>query len=501
MDRPPADAALVRLRWWAVCLGPGGAVVVYALAGYDSSMPEAARATAAVALWMALWWITEALPLPVTSLLPLVTLPLAGVASVSAVAAPYADKNIFLFMGGFLLALAMQRWQLHRRLALWTVAQVGTSPARLVAGVMAVTAALSMWISNTATAAMMLPIGMSLVQLADVTSPSNVGSPSAPARAAALGKCLMLGIAYAASLGGTGTLVGTPTNLLLAGFAERQGLQLGFARWMLFAAPLMVIYLTLAWWLLVWRLFRTEATAVAAGRHWVRQQLRDLGPMRGGERVAFGVFLVVAVAWLVREPLSRWDWLCQQLPPVRRLDDSMIAVAGAIALFLIPVDRSGRPALTWHDALQLPWGILLLFGGGFSLAMAIQTSQLDAWLSHRLAMLEGYPTWLVMVVVTGVVLAATELTSNTPTLAAFLPVVAGLADALKSPPLVLLIPATLAASCAFMLPVATPPNAIVFGSGYLSMRDMIRSGWRLNLIGLVLIPFYASWLVPWVFRQ
>ncbi len=484
------------LRWRAVVLGPAAAVATYMLARFDPTLSQTGAATAAIAAWMALWWVTEAVPLPVTSLVPLVAFPLVGVAPLSEVATAYADKNIFLFMGGFFLALAIERWRLHRRLALWTVAHVGTSPARLVAGVMAVTAGLSMWMSNTATAAMMLPIGMSLVQLTQQPSGNMVTSGR---QATTLAKCLMLGIAYAASIGGMGTLVGTPTNLLLAGFAQRSGINIGFAQWMAFAVPFMVVYLLLAWWFLTHKFFGLSQTVLVTGRDWVRHELRAMGPMSAGEKVSLAVFTAVAVAWLVRGPLSSWNWFSQRWPFIERIDDSLIAMAGALSLFVLPVNRVGHPVLTWNDAGRLPWGILLLFGGGFSLAAAIQSSQLDGWISQRLALLDGCPTWVLAVAVTAVVLAATELTSNTPTLATFLPVVAGLASAVQAPELLLLIPATLAASCAFMLPVATPPNAIVFGSGHLNIRDMVRAGCVMNVFGLVLIPLYVLWVVPWIF--
>lgn len=496
-------------RWAAISAGPLCGLVVYLMLRRGATdLSPAGCATAGVAVWMAVWWIMEALPLAATSLIPLVAFPLAGVASIQDTAAAYADKNIFLFLGGFLIAMAIERRHVHLRIALWTLWVVGTSPRQLVAGVMMATAMLSMWISNTATAAMMLPIGMSLVSLLSGLAGQSerqmpVQSTPGPLNADAISRlatCLMLGIAYAASIGGMATLVGTPTNLLLAGYAAKMNLEVGFARWMLFAVPLAVVYLAFTWWIFTAWLFRLPRTKVPQGRGWVRERLRQLGSMSQAEVMCLAVFGAVATLWIFREPISASQWLRDWCPPLTRLDDSLIAMAGAIALFVLPADRQGTPVLEARAVNDLPWSVLLLFGGGFSLSASIHQSHLDRWLGDQLAALQGLPDWSIAVVVVAMVLAATELTSNTPTLAAFLPVVASLAEGLQTPALRLLIPATIAASCAFMLPVATPPNAIVFASGHVTIRQMVWAGCWMNLMGLLWIPLYSSWMIPRVFK-
>lgn len=515
MTARPANATIA---WVGRIGGPLLALSLYLLlARYAAGLNEDGRATAAISVLMAVWWMTESLPLPVTALLPLVLFPLAGVLTTDEAAAPYADKNIFLFMGGFLIALAVERWNLHRRIALLVVLAVGTSPRKLVGGVMLATALLSMWMSNTATTAMMLPIGMSLVALlrqqlhasssaresSERTADSVQGverdaSPPAggePDQAAQVSTCLMLGIAYAASIGGLATLVGTPTNLLLAGFADRHGLSIGFAEWLVLAAPLAGLYLVIAWLLLTYLVFPIRIGELPGGRKLIRDELARLGRPQRGEWTVGLVFTMVACAWVVRGPLNDWSWLVARVPAAARLDDTIIAMAGAIVLFVIPVDtRRGQFALDWSVATRLPWGVLLLFGGGFSLAAAVARSGLAEWIGSSITALDDWPPLALVTVVVTLMIFLTELTSNTPTAAAFLPILFGAAQAMALDPLLLLIPATLAASCAFMLPVATPPNAIVFASGEVPIRAMIRAGIWLNLVGIVLIPIYVATL-------
>jgi solute carrier family 13 (sodium-dependent dicarboxylate transporter), member 2/3/5 len=527
--------------------GPLFALILHGvLARYAGELSEPGRVTAAVAAWMAIWWMTEAVPLPVTSLLPLVLFPLLGVMTTDAAAAPYADKSVFLFFGGFLIALAVERWNLHRRLALLTVLAVGTRPRRLIGGMMLATAGLSMWMSNTATTAMMLPIGMSLLALVRDTrgdrstaatsslvrteplprpephverdfsvrddqrsrvfaedeserSP-QLPDPTVRADFEAFSACMMLSIAYAASIGGLGTLVGTPTNLYLAGFASQHGITIGFAAWMVFALPLTCLYLLLAWWLMTTRLFRLSDEEIAGGEALIRCELAKLGSMQRGEWSVLIVFLVVASAWGLRGPLSNWSWLVRQAPIITRLDDTVIALAGAISLFVIPVNaRRGIFVLDWSVAQRLPWGVLLLFGGGFSLAAAVSSSELAGWVGSSIEVLAGWPSLLLVLAVVVLMMFSTELTSNTPTTAAFVPILYGVALGIEIDPLTLIVPATLAASCAFMLPVATPPNAIVFGSGAVSIREMARAGFGLNLLGIVLIPLYVYFVLGWCF--
>lgn len=479
--------------------GPLAALLVYlTLSGLATDLPYEARVTASVGALMACWWMTEALPLAVTALLPLSLFPLTGVLKLDAVAAPYADKNVFLFLGGFLIALAVERWNLHRRIALLTVLAVGTRPDRLVGGVMLATAGLSMWISNTATTAMMLPIGISLAALLRDHLSSQVarstGSGEDSTRVTqAFATCLMLGIAYSASIGGLGTLIGTPTNVALVGFAAKKGLPIGFGSWMAMAIPLVIVFEFLAWLLLTKWLFPIANTDLPGGRKLIQEELRQLGPLSRGEAIVLLVFSATAAAWVFREPLVHWEALTTRVPLVGRLDDPIIAMLGATALFLIPVDGPrGVYALDWNTASKVPWGVLLLFGGGFALTAAMTDSGLTNWLGQRIAELGGLPTPLVVLATITIVIFTTELTSNTPTILAFLPILYSVAEGLNVPPLRLMVPATLAASCAFMLPVGTPPNAIVFASGKVTIGQMVRAGWYLNLIGILLI-YVVTW--------
>jgi sodium-dependent dicarboxylate transporter 2/3/5 len=466
---------------------------------------ERGRATAAIGTLMAVWWMTEALPLPATSLLPLVLFPLAGVLPIDKAAAPYADKSVFLFMGGFMIALAVERWNLHRRIALLTVLAVGTKPTRLIGGVMLATAVLSMWISNTATAAMMLPIGMSLVVLLlDHVRETEISGQKSEvsgqkSESANFATCMMLGIAYSASIGGLGTLIGTPTNLLFERFAREHGMEVSFVHWMALASPFVVAFMFITWILLTRFIFPIKLKDIPGGRELIREELRQMGNVSRGEWTVLCVFAITAMFWVLRAQLAKWTALVTLVPAVGRLDDTTIALTGALVLFLIPVDRQrGVFALDWNTAMKLPWGVLLLFGGGFSLAEAVTSSKLADWIGGQVAVLEGLPTILLIAAVVAMVIFLTELTSNTPTAAAFLPILYGVAIGIDVNPILLLVPATIAATCAFMLPVATPPNAIVFGSGYVSIRSMAKAGVWLNLIGIVLIPLLMYTIGAWV---
>ncbi|MFP4311295.1 MAG: SLC13 family permease, partial [Nitriliruptoraceae bacterium] len=471
-----------------------------------------------------LWWITEALPLPVTSLVPIVALPLTGALELSATTQAYGNPLIFLFLGGFLLGLAMQRWGLHRRLALVTVRLVGTRPRRLIGGFMVAAAGLSMWVSNTATVVMMLPIGVSVLGLvaakldadpstepskpdpdADGTSPVGADARAAAPDSAAdiatgpapnLGTGLMLGIAYAASIGSLATLIGTPPNTFLAGFLEQTyGIDLGFAQWMLLALPLSVVFLALAWLVLTRLLFPPEVDEIPGGRDLIDSELAALGPLGRGERNVLVVFVLMAGAWTLRGPLQS----ALAGTTLEAIDDPIIAVAGGVLLFVLPVDvRAGVFTMDWATARQLPWDVLLLFGGGLALAAAVTANEVDVFIGSRLARLSEVPLPVLLLVIVATVIALTELTSNTATTAALVPVVAGSAVVLGLDPMVLAVPTALAATCAFALPVATPPNAIVFGSGYVTIGQMIRTGLVLNVLGVVLIAAVAVWWMPLV---
>lgn len=447
---------------------------------------------AGVGLLMATWWITEVLPIPVTALLPLALLPLLGTSTMEEAAAPFADPIIFLFLGGFMIAQAMQRWDLHRRLALGIILRTGTAPRRLIGGFMVATAFLSMWVSNTAVAVMMLPIGLSVIAVVGGHA-AEVGKEgtTAPPVPGTFGVALLLGVAYAASIGGVATLIGTPPNALLAGYMAREhGVEIGFGAWMLVGLPLTLILLPITWLLLTRVLFRIgpgsseggsesdQASADSLQRLW-----DELGAITTPERRVSVIFTVTALAWISRPLLNNW---------IPGLTDAGIAVGAAILLFSLPAGggRDG-PLLNWEWASRIPWGILLLFGGGLSLAGAISRTGLAAWIGEALTIAAGVPLVILLLLVASVIVFLTELTSNTATAAAFLPILAGLAVALGQDPLLFTVIAALAASCAFMLPVATPPNAVVFGSGAIQMEEMVRAGFLLNLLVIVLTPLVA----------
>ncbi|TVR62045.1 MAG: DASS family sodium-coupled anion symporter [Gemmatimonadales bacterium] len=481
------DDGDARRRLVGLILGPLFLVLSLLLPTPGGMEPEAWRA-AGLALLMATWWITEAIPIPATALLPLVLIPALELGNMEEAAAPFANPIIFLFMGGFLLAQAVQRCGLHRRAALHLLAQVGSQPARLVGGFMLVTALLSMWLSNTATAVLMLPVGLSVVALIMREDPRAPDDP----RDLNFAVALMLGIAYGATIGGAATLIGTPPNAILAGFmADEYGIDVGFARWMLIGVPLAVVMLPLTWVILTRLLFPVGNRPIPDAGSIIRTELEGLEePSRAERRVAV-VFVLTAVAWIARPVLERGlPWLT----------DEGIAIAAALVLFLLPVDRDReRFALDWPTARKIPWNVLILFGGGLSLAGAITRSGLADWVGGALSGIEALPLLFIMGVVTLVIIFVTELTSNTASAAAFLPVVASLAGELGQDPLVLAIPAALGASCAFMLPVATPPNAVVFGSRMVRIPQMARAGVVFNLLFALAIPLLAFLLVGRVF--
>jgi len=468
---PEGRSATDLVRRVGLLAGPVLAVAVLATPPPAELSVEGWK-VAGLGAWMATWWLTEAIPLSATALLPLVVLPLLGVHEIGEAAAPYANPVIFLFLGGFLVAAALSRCGLHRRFAFAVVRGVGPRPRRLVGGFLVATAALSMWVSNTATAVIMLPLALSLLP-EDRDARRGLAPP------------LLLAVAYGANIGGLGTLVGTPPNAFLAGFlSEVYSLEVGFGQWMLVGVPVVALSLPLVWWVLVSRLDPVPAgevgDAVAVPP--------PAGPLRREEWVVGGITAGVALAW-VTQPL-----LESRIPG---LSDAGIAMVGALLLFALPVGyRPLRFSLTWKEAEALPWGVLILFGGGLSLASAIQGTGLAGWIGGRLGVLDTFPLWVLVLAVTVLMIFLTELTSNTATAAAFLPVVAALAVGAGESPLVLAVPAALAASCAFMLPVATPPNAVVFGSGEIEMGQMIRAGLWLNVLLTLLITALALWWVP-----
>ena len=504
---PPRVDGRARIQWAGLLAGPLAALLVYSLMpdqyhavdGKLATLGHAGRATAGIAVWMAIWWLTEAVEVPVTALLPLVAFPLAGVATIRATAAPYGHDMIFLFLGGFVLALSMQRWGLDRRIALLALRLVGSRPRNIVGGMMLATAAMSMWVSNTATTAVMLPIALSLIGRVCKARHGRRPAPGALPEdgTAAFAVALLLGIAYAASIGGMGTIVGSPPNVFAVAFLrDNLGREIGFLQWMSVGVPLVVVFLPLTWLLLV-RVLHPVPREPLLGGGFSRAAWEALGPVKAGERWTFVVFVLTATAWVAR------PWL-QQLQlaggaPLAGLSDAGIAMTAALLLFVLPVDRRRRIfAMDWPTATQLPWGVLLLFGGGLSLAAAVEGNGVGAYLGASVQGLAGMPPWVVVLAVTTLIIFLTELTSNTATAVTFIPVLSGIAAGLGFAPAQLVIPAALAASSAFMLPAATPPNAIVFGSGYLTIPQMARAGLWLNGVGIVLVTLLGCWLVPWL---
>jgi sodium-dependent dicarboxylate transporter 2/3/5 len=432
---------------------------------------------------MAVWWVTEALPIPATSLVPLVAFPLIGIAPIDKAAEPYAAPVIFLFMGGFLIAAALQRSGLHTRIALTIVRFGGMSPARLVGSFMVATAFLSMWVSNTATVAMMLPIALSVLTLAHEQG-EKVGSFNRN-----LPIALLLGLAYSASIGGLGTLIGTPPNAFLAGFmSEIYSFRIGFLEWMLTAMPLVVVALPLTWVLLTRVIYPVGTSPIVGGQDAVERMLGALGLPSRNEWTIGIITILTAVAWISRPVLAR---------VITGVSDAGIAIGAALVIFVVSgFQARDQRLLDWDAAQQIPWGILVLFGGGLSLGAGIQDSHLATWIGEAMTGVTGWPLVAIIALVVSVIVFMTELTSNTATTAALLPVVVALAVAVGVQPLLLAVPTALAASCAFMMPVATPPNALVYGSGQVTMSQMIRAGFIMNVLLIVLIPLLMFVLVP-----
>ncbi len=474
---------------WTLVNRIAGPLVALAIIAWPppGGLEPAAWYTAAIAAWMALWWMTEAVPVAVTALLPIAMFPLLGIASLKEATAAYSHPIIYLFLGGFSVALAVSRWQLHKRIALAVLVHTGHSSRSLIAGFMLAGALISMWVTNTATTMMLLPIALSVIAVVGDTVPGVSEREKGNFKAA-----LVLGVAYSATIGGMATLIGTPPNALLAGFAlDNFQLSISFASWLGVGLPLTACMLPLCWLMLTRISFPTAFVASHAVLDSLRDMERDLGPMSPEEKRVGTVFLLMAAAWVCR------PWLVQ-IPGLAHLSDQGIAVIAAISLFLIPSTHGGS-LLRWEDARDLPWGILLLFGGGLSLAAAVSGSGLAAAIGEGLGSLGFSNVIAVTLLVTLLIVFLTELTSNLATTATFLPVVAAMAEHIGQEPMVMVVPATLAASCAFMLPVATAPNAIAFASGAVSIRQMIRAGLLLNLIGTGLVVAIAWALVPLLF--
>lgn len=454
-------------------------IILKPLAG----LTPAANAVLAVTLWMAIWWVFEVVPISVTALLPIILFPLAGGLELSTTTAAYGHKYIFLYMGGFMLAIAIEKWNLHRRIALHIISIMGTDIRKIVLGFMIATAFMSMWISNTATSVMMLPIGIALVkQLKDNPLLAERETKS-------FGKMLMLSIAYSASIGGVATLIGTPPNLVLAGVInETYGVEITFTQWLMLGLPISIILLFTAWIYLSRYAFKLEIEAFPGGNDEIIRLKNELEPMGKEEKWVAIVFALTAFCWMTR------DYILQPLLPT--IDDTIIAMISGITLFLLPSKESEKKILNWNEAVKMPWGIILLFGGGMAIAKGFEVSGLAAWIGSQISIIEQLNLFLMILVLVAFVNFLTEITSNLATTAMLLPILTSIALQLDVHPYSLLVSAAIAASCAFMLPVATPPNAVVFGSGYLKIKDMTKNGLLLNIFSIFLIVIIVYYVLP-----
>lgn len=472
-------------QWSGWILGPGALLLTLLLPAPDGLSVEGWR-TAGAALLMAIWWITEPVPIPVTALVPLVLFPALQLGDIRESAAPFANPIIFLFLGGFLIALAMQRWNLHRRLAINLIGVMGTRPAHIVAGFLLASALISMWVSNTATALMMLPIALSVVELQPATARAN------PAQRQ-FATALLLAVAYGATTGGMATLIGTPPNALLAAYVEKiHGIQLGFGQWMLVGVPVTLVALPAVYLVLTRVSFRLGREKVEGMAELIRTEKARLGSFSRGEVAVSIVFTLTALGWVTQPLLVKF---------IPLLSDTTIAMTGALLLFLVPINwRRGEFAMNWAATKGLPWEVLLLFGGGLSLAGNIEKHGLSRYLGSLAGGLDGVPMVVALCAVCLGILLLTELTSNTATAATFLPIAGAIAVSLGQNPLLFLVPTALAANCSYMMPVGTPPNAIVFGSGQITLPQMARAGLWLNLLLVPIIVGLLLLLGPWVFN-
>ncbi|MBY0312081.1 MAG: DASS family sodium-coupled anion symporter [Phycisphaerales bacterium] len=493
------------VRWVGVFAGPLVFALILALVPTSvDGLKVEQRGVLALAAWMAVWWLTEAVPLSATALLPLVGLPLLGVTTLKQAAAPFADELIYVFLGGFIVGLALEATGLHRRLALLAMLALGTTPKRLIGAVMLATGIISMFVSNTATTMMMLPLGLSMVKLAeDQQADERVGGGGGAWDTKCVrnfGVAMLLGIAYAATIGGMGTPIGTPPNLVMVGYArENLGIEVSFRQWMIVAMPVVLILLPAAWGLLV-LLHPIRAQGIAGGRGFVRSELASLGPVRREEWMVLGVFALAVTGWVFRGQISTMTG--------RIVSDAMVAIIAALLLLCVPIrsggkgsERGPKMVLTWAQAEKLPWGVLLFFGGGLSMAAAITSTGLDVTLAGHLKALGGMNIVLILLIVCGAMTLVGELASNVALATMMMPILAGAAKAMGVPAVELLMAAALASSLGFALPVATPPNAIVFATGRIGMHRMLRAGALLDVVGVlvlvVVLGFFGRVLMEW----
>jgi len=459
---------------------------------------QAGRTTLAMMVWMAAWWLTEAVDIEVTALLPIVAFPLLGIAPLNKVLPPYAADVIFLFMGGFIIGLAIERWGLDRRIAFFVLRLVGARPNAIIGGFMVVTAFLSMWVSNTATAAMMVPIALSVIDLV-LRSRTGTGLKEAggipqdriPERNFATG--LLLCVAYAASIGGIATIIGSPPNGIAVRYIQQTfHKEVSFFDWLLVGGPFTLIFLPIAWLMITRVLFRADIGEIEGGRKHFDDEYRKLGPLTPGEKTVLAVFCVTAALWIF-SPLLK-PIVVAGIKPLAGLSDAGIAMLAAMALFLLPVDRAkGVRAMDWDTAVKLPWGVLMLFGGGLTLAASIEANGVSEFIGNSSRGFAGLHPLLLLLAITAMTVFLSELTSNTAQVATMVPVLAAMAPVLGMNPYVLILACTLGASSAYMMPVGTPPNAIVFGTGLVRMPQMMKAGFWLNLAGILVIVL-LSWL-------
>lgn len=471
-------------RYLGLIIGPLVLMMTLIIPPPLEGLTVAAWHTVGLATFMAIWWVSEAAPIPVTAFLPIIFSPLLGIVSIKEATEEFANPLIFLFLGGFMLSIAMEKWNLHKRVALVAMLAVGNKPAHQVGGLMAVTAFLSMWMSNTATAVMMLPIGMSIISI--VCGEKNDKNPQ-------FASALLLGIAYAASIGGLATLIGTPPNALLAAYLSTSyNIELGFGEWMIVGVPLSIMMLAFTWVWLTKFAYKLPDTQEGDATALLGQQLKSLGKLSKGEKWVAVIFLSAAFCWVFRPLLVTLTGL--------PINDTSIAMFAALLLFVIPINLKKQEfVMDWESTKKLPWGILLLFGGGLSLAAQIKSSGLADFIGDSFAATGNMPIIVVMLIITAAIIFLTEVTSNTATAAGFLPLLGPIAIAMGESPAMLAIPAALAASCAFMMPVATPPNSIVFASGQLRIKEMMKAGFVLNIVGIFLITGISYTLAAWVF--
>lgn len=468
-------------------LGPVLFLIILFLPNPEALSIEAQR-VAAVAVLMAVWWVSEALPIAAVALLPISLFPLLSVLPTASVTAQYANQIIYLFIGGFFIAVTMERWNLHRRIALSIIKAVGTAPARIILGFMIASAVLSMFVSNTATAMMMVPIGLAVIkQASDIVKENNLRDVDTRPENFHFAIALMLGIAYACSIGGVGTIIGTPPNTVFVGVSDTLfDQQISFALWMAYGVPMSVIMLGLTWAYLVYFAFPLKLKELPGGRAFIQAELDKLGVMAKEEKYVLAVFSLVASAWIARGFIG-----------FGYFNDAAIAITGAMLLFVIPSDyQKGVFLLDWQTAVKIPWGIVVLFGGGLALAHGFSETGLAAWIANSLLVLSGLHILILITAVALLTILLTEVTSNTATATMLMPILASMALAMSVHPYGLMIGATIAASFAFMLPVATPPNAVVFGSSFISIPQMAKAGIWLNIIGVIIIVLFTYFLLP-----